>query len=202
MPITINPPQQQLQWEPTPNRKLWTRAECEKLVNKGIIKGRYELVDGEIISKMGQKRKHALAVALVTNWLMRVFGGLRVQCQLPIDVSVEDRVTNEPEPDVVVLSQATTEYLDNHPGPGAIELAVEIADTSLSFDLRKKASLYARTGIPEYWVLDIVGRRLMCHRNPETGQYKFVQQYSEEEFIAPIAKSDSSIRVSDLLPPI
>lgn len=200
MPNTINPPQQ-LQYEPTPNRKVWTRSECEELVESGMLKGRYELVDGEIISKMGQKRNHALAVALVTSWLMKVFSGLRVQCQLPIDVTEEDKETNEPEPDVIVLNRPTTEYLDSHPGPGAVTLAVEIADTSLGFDLQKKASLYARSGIPEYWVLDVTGRRLFSHRKPETGAYRAIEQYSAEESIAPLAQPDASVRVSDLLPP-
>ena len=201
MPTTINPPLDLAPMGETPNRKMWTRAECEFLVKEGMLKGRYELVDGEIISKMGQKRKHALTVALVTNWLMQVFGGLRVQCQLPIDVTEEDSETNEPEPDVIVLNQPTTDYVEAHPGPGAIALAVEIADTSLGFDLQKKASLYARTGIPEYWVLDVTGRRLFSHRNPETGAYKVIEQYSEEELVIPLAKPDASVRVSDLLPP-
>src|ERR1044071_7214999 len=139
MPVTINAPQDHLPLGPTPNRKVFTRAECEAMVETGVLAGRYELIDGEIISKKGQKRRHALTVALATNMLMRVFGGLHVQCQLPIDVAVEDRDRNEPEPDVVVLQHPTTEYLSVHPGPGAVLLAVEIADTSLEFDLHKKS---------------------------------------------------------------
>src|SRR5262249_40400221 len=154
---------------PTPNRKIFTRADCEKMVATGTLVGRYELIDGEIISKMGQKTPHAFVVMTVMNWLSGLFGSLRVRCQGPIEVAFEDREINEPEPDFAVLREPASAYLEKHPGPGDILLIIEASDTSLRFDLEVKSSLYARAGIPEYWVLDIGGRRLISHRAPETG---------------------------------
>lgn len=201
MPRVINPPRRRLRPEPAPNRKRFTRAECEFLVDNNLLVGRYELIDGEIISKMGQKPPHAIAVTLITDWAVRLFGGRMVRCQLPIDVAGPDRDTNEPEPDVVALVKPATEFMDGHPGPGDICLIVEVADTSLRFDLQTKAALYARTGVPEYWVVDIIGRRIIIHRKPESEGYLQVTESLSDEMISALSRPESPLQVSDLLPP-
>ena len=81
MPITASPPQDQLQYEPTPNRKLWTRSECETMVETGMLTGRYELIDGEIVDTMGQGWVHGLTIKLVAQWLITLFGYLQVREQ-------------------------------------------------------------------------------------------------------------------------
>src|SRR5579862_906625 len=97
-------------YEPAPNRKQWTRRECSYLQDSGLLTGRYELVDGEIISKMGQKPPHRSTVLRIRNWLMGVFGGMFVQSQSSIDVADEDNDHNEPEPDVAVTTQPDDVY--------------------------------------------------------------------------------------------
>jgi hypothetical protein len=69
--------------EPAPNRKRWSRSECDSLREFGLLEGAYELINGEIISKIGQKPAHRSAVILLRNWLVAVFGGPRVQSQAP-----------------------------------------------------------------------------------------------------------------------
>ncbi len=64
---------------------------------------------------------------------------------------------------------------------------VEIADSTLKFDLTVKAALYARADIAEYWILDVAGKRLIAHRNPISGTYTSVVVYSENEIISPLA---------------
>lgn len=199
MPKMLPPPSPAVPPPAPPDRKRWTRKECEFLVQNHLLTGRYELIDGEIISKMGQKRPHANAVMLLTRWLMRVFGEDRVQCQLPIDVAQEDRETNEPEPDVAVLPAPMTSYTDAHPRD--VLLVVEVSDTSLQFDLQIKAAIYARAGIPEYWIADIVNRRIVAHRKPVPLGYDEILEFGQNEEIAPIGHAEYSIRVTDLLPP-
>jgi Uma2 family endonuclease len=178
-----------------------TREQCELLVDAGRLLGRYELIDGEIISKIGQKRPHSLAVALLNAWLTTVFGPLRVQIQSPIDVAPSDNPTNEPEPDGVALWCDVTDLLSRSPGPEELALVVEVADSSLQFDRKTKSVLYARAGIADYWVLDIAGRRLFVHREPEGGFYRSTTVYCEGEGVAPLAKSEALVQVSELLPP-
>lgn len=189
-------------WEPTPNRKRFTRRECEFLEQSELLTGRFELIDGEIIFKMPQNPPHALAVMLLTAWLMRVFGEMYARCQLAIDVGAIDPELNNPEPDGVALSQPVTAFSTHHPGPSDILLLVEVSDTTLHFDLSNKALLYARIGIAEYWVADIKERRFVVHRNPTPTGYAEVTSYSEEETLSPLARPDAIVRVADLLPPV
>src|SRR5579864_1742044 len=77
-------------YESAPNRVRWTRGQCEAIVEAGVLKGRYELIDGEILSKMGRKPLHIAVVVLVSAWLKAVFGDLYVRNQATIDVGEVD----------------------------------------------------------------------------------------------------------------
>jgi Uma2 family endonuclease len=187
--------------ESTPGRKRWTRKECEFLVESELLEGRYELIDGEVISKMGQKRPHSIALLALRDWLILLFGAVFVQDQIPMDVSDADPEYNEPEPDVAVTREPAADY-QNQPGPGDLVLVAEVSDMSLRFDCTKKALLYSRAGIHEYWVTDIVGRRILAHRSPEPDGYSEIIEFGEHEMSATLARPDVSIRVADLLPPI
>ncbi|HLV80009.1 MAG TPA: Uma2 family endonuclease [Chthonomonadaceae bacterium] len=80
-------------------------------------------------------------------------------------------------------------------------LVGEVSDSTLAYDLSGKALLYARAGIPEYWVVDITGRRLLVHRQPARDGYADIQVYAEGEEAAVISHPEAKVRVSDLLPP-
>jgi Uma2 family endonuclease len=104
-----------------------------------------------------------------------------------IDVASEDNPTSEPEPDMAVLAKVGTEYPVANPPASDVRLVIEISDSTLAFDLGPKARLYARAGIPEYWVFDIGGRRVIVHRGPAAGGYSMVTTYAEGEIVAPLA---------------
>lgn len=185
---------------PDPPRKRWTRAQCATLEASGLLEQeRLELVEGELISKMGKKRPHVNSLTLVRGWLEQVFGLRFVNSEAPIDVAPEDNPTNEPEPDLIVLRKDTSHFTSN-PRAEDLPLVVEVADTSLHFDLTVKAALYARAGVPEYWVLDIGGRRLLVHRNPRSGKYADVAVYREQESVSPLAAPQAQFRVADAVP--
>src|SRR5256885_13405791 len=89
-----------------PPRKVWTRAECAILEVSGILDGQHlELIEGDLINKMGKKRPHVNSLTLMMAWLIQVFGARFVQPEAPIDVAPEDNPTNEPEPDCIVLTR-------------------------------------------------------------------------------------------------
>jgi Uma2 family endonuclease len=183
-----------------PNRKRWTAAECAELAAEGRLVGRYELLDGEIVSKMGQNPPHRIAVMLMTQWLIALFGVLQVQVQEPIRIPGEAGAFNEPEPDLAVTQEATTEYADRHPGPDDLRLVVEVADTTLRTDLVVKALLYARSGIPAYWVVDVVNRCLYLHHAPTPDGYAEVRVLAETETVTFAEHPDKPVTVRDLLP--
>ncbi len=184
-----------------PNRIPITRAFCKLLEENGLLTGRYELIDGEIYSKMGQNRTHANAVMLFTLLLMRLFGGEFVQCQLPIDTGAANSDTNAPEPDIVALSRPVSTFTTADPTPADILLLVEVSDSTLSFDLNSKALLYGRAGIGEYWVADVAGRRLIAHRGPAASGYDEVIEYGAEDTLTVTSRPDAVVRVADLFPP-
>ena len=76
---------------------------------------------------------------------------------------------------------------------------VEVADTTLQFDLTVKALLYARAGIEDYWVLDLNGRRMIVHRNPVASVYQLVEAYGEDELVSPLGAPGHSLLVRDVL---
>jgi Uma2 family endonuclease len=149
---------------------------------------------------MGKKRPHVDVLALLVGWLIEVFGARFVNSEAPIDVAPEDNPTNEPQPDAIVLKRSYSGFRTATPQPDDLELVVEVADTSKVFDLTTKAALYARAKIIEYWVVDIPGRRLIVHRDPNAGQYESIVAYGENESVAPLAAPDRPFRVADVFP--
>jgi len=189
-PVPIDPP-----------RKRWTREECAVLETLAPWDHqRLELIDAELINKMGPPRRHTIALTAVLGWLIQVFEGKYVNSYAPIDVAPEDNPTSEPQPDLIVLAKPSWEIRDANPQPSDLRLVVEISDSTLGFDLTTKAALYARAGIADYWVLDVAARRLIVHRDPRNGLYQSITAYSEHEAVAPLAAPDREFRVGEAFP--
>ena len=181
-----------------PPRKRWNRAEFDALQVMGPSgPQRLELIDGELIDKMGKKRPHINCAADLLEWLQGVFGKRRVTSEAPIDVSPEDNPTSEPEPDIAVLAKPVSQYRVGNPEAADIRLLIEISDTTLAFDRTTKAGLYARAGILDYWVLDVANHQLYVHRLPDAGRYTQVEVYTESEAVAPLAAPNSPFPVAE-----
>ncbi len=181
----------------SPPRKRWTRSELSVLESVGLLEGQnLELIEGELILKMGKNRKHCVGLLLLLDYLVEVFGRPNMQQEMPIDVHPEDVHTSEPEPDLVVLKRPALSMRVANPRPDDVQLVCEISDTSLAFDLKTKANLYARASIPEYWVLDMIHSKLVVHRNPSPNGFQSVQVYGLDEYIAPLAAPDAKTLVS------
>lgn len=189
-PLTLEPP-----------RKHRTREECAKAEVAGLFDQQHlELVHGELISKAGKRRPHVDAVSVLFAWLVRTFGVRRTNVAAPIDVSPEDNRANEPEPDLIVLREEFKNFRSANPRPEDLALVIEVADTTLAFDLSVKRGLYARAGIAEYWVLDLAGRRLIVHRQVQGGRYESVVAYAAHEGVGPLAAPEKVFRVAGAFP--
>ena len=181
MAVIAQPP---VSIDPTLPRKKWTRDEVTRLLETGIFDGqRFELIDGELIDKMGQGPRHANAVRLLMVLLTKLFGIERMLVQAPIEAGPRDQKWSQPEPDVAVLASAGN-FPKRHPNGDELSLAVEVADTSLRQDANRKRDMYAHAGIPEYWVLDLDARRLLVFRNLQGDAYTEALTLGETE-IAP-----------------
>ena len=183
-----------------PRRKTWTREEVAALAKSGELNvERLELVEGELIDRMGKNRPHIKVQQRIMKALFAIFGLDRVSQESSVEVGLSDRVVNEPIPDLVVTEQ-DIEFFDKAPLPGDVDLVVEVSDTTVRYDLTTKAKLYARAGIIEYWVADLNNRTLIIHRQPEQGRYTSVTAYSAEESVSPLAAPEQSILVGSLFP--
>ena len=181
-----------------PPRKRWTREECELMVKSGLDLKRLELIDGDLISKLGKHRPHVNTTLTILNWLIQTFGFDYVQQEVPINVAPFDNSTNEPEPDLSVVRKPYREFRTSNPGPADLNLVIEIADSTLYFDLRGKAQLYARAEIIEYWVVDVNRQRLIVHRDPSAGVYKSIIEYAGSEQVTPLAAPQSALTVESI----
>jgi Uma2 family endonuclease len=145
----------------------------------------FELVDGDLIDIMGKKRPHIQICGVLAGLLQGIFGLERVNTEATVDVSPEDRPTNQPQPDIIVLSEKFDGAMTRDPRPSDLDLVVEIADTTLFFDLSVKAALYSRAQVEEYWVVDVQTQRVLVHTKPEGGVYQSIRVVGLDEALAP-----------------
>jgi Uma2 family endonuclease len=183
---------------PPPPRKRFTRAEVEQMLEAGLsLVERCELIDGDLIDKMGQNPPHAAAIRLIADSFFEIFGQGRVLVQAPIEVAAPEQQWTWPEPDVAVLAHASLEYQQRHPRGDELLVLVEVADTTVRQDAFKKRDIYARAGVPEYWVLAIGPRRLIVYRHLAQGSYGETLVLSET---GEVSLGSHSIPMSRLLP--
>ena len=170
------------------------------MADLGLVSGRYELVDGDLIHKMGQNPPHAYTFTRLQAWLLTVFEAKQLRLQLPIEVAPQDQRRSEPEPDIAVVAEDRPQYQSRHPRGDELLVVIEIADTSTAFDLFVKAGLYARAGVPEYWVLDLNRRALFVHRQIEQSTYRELRALSDKESASLTCRPEHEIPVARLLP--
>ena len=182
----------------------WTRRQYARLIDHGLLDedDPIELLDGLLLVKEPQSSPHRTAVGLVAKALERAFGdGWFVQTQSPI--GLDDR--SEPEPDVCVVCGSLRDYVDAHPTHPA--LIVEVALSGLRVARGRKATAYARGGIADYWILNLIDRVLEVHREParpgparRRWGYASIETLGAEAMVVPLAAPSSTIRIADLLP--
>jgi Uma2 family endonuclease len=182
----------------------WTRQEYDELIKSGFFDEDepIELLGGQLIVAEPKGSPHSTAVALAAEALRGAFGpGWLVRVQDPVALDAE----SEPEPDVAVVPGRARDYLAAHPARPA--LLVEVAESSLAFDRGHKGSLYARAGVTDYWIVNLVDEVLEAYRRPaldrsaEFGwRYLDVQALRPGTTIAPLARPDVTVAVADLLP--
>ncbi len=189
--------------QPPLTLRRWTREEYDRLVNAGLFHEEpVELIGGQLIVAEPQGTHHssklgaagdALRTALPPGWLVRV--------QMPVALDDE----SAPEPDLALVPGTWTDYETSHPARPA--LVVEVAESSLAFDRREKGSLYARAGVPDYWILNLVDRVLEVYRDPTPDasapygwRYRVVERLTSTATASPLELPSVRIAVRDFLP--
>ncbi len=182
-----------------PQSYLFTVEDYHKMGTSGIIPedARTELIEGEIIQMTPKGTRHAACVNCLMDHLFPLQANKEaiVKVQDPI---LLDRMS-EPEPDLVVAKYREDYYDIHHPQPDDIFFIVEVGDSSIEYDRRKKLQLYSRNGIPEVWLVDLTINRIEVHVEPSHDVYKTIRIYQPGDSFSTGPFPDITIDVSKIL---
>jgi len=167
------------------------------MAEAGLFNGeRVELIEGDIVRMSPISPLHAACVHRVFEWISGVFSGACVRMQQPLVIG-----DSEPEPDIAVVPGKLEDYLDAHPTTAL--LVVEVAQTSVEYDREVKLPLYARAGVPEYWIVNLDEGCIEVYRDPAPmgGGYAYRSRriYTKGEQIACLQKPEKVVKVEELL---
>jgi len=170
-------------FHPTPVRIDIDRFDC--MGEAGIFppKARIELIEGEMLAMAPMGSRHAYAVDSLFELFVRELSPAHafVAAQNPVVLSR----FSQPQPDLLLLAQPGRQYRDRRPRAADVLLLVEVADSTLAFDRRRKAPLYARAGIREIWIVDVQSPCLEVYRDPVAGQFTTRLDVPAADSIAP-----------------
>lgn len=183
--------------------RRWSKREYYRLGELGFFDGqRVELLEGHIMVLAPQSPGHVFAVDRACRMLAHWFdNGYHVRLKGPLDLGQ----TSEPEPDICVVTGNREDYAQAHPTTAV--LIVEVSDARVSYDRRRKGSLYARAGIADYWIVNLVDKQLEVYRDPQPDpsqpygySYACVTILVPPAVVHPLAAPQVSLAVADLLP--
>jgi Uma2 family endonuclease len=185
-----------------PPVKRWSTAEFHRLGDAGLFEGQnLILVDGEFLEMPPPNPPHDMALILLDAVLRACFPiGHVFRTQMSLVLGR----TTDPVPDCAVVAGSARDFVQK---PTTAVVVVEVAESSLDYDTGDKASLYASAGITDYWVVDLVNRRLIVMRNPVAdpaakyrSRYSAVTPFTPGQSVAPLAAPMSAVAVADLMP--
>jgi Uma2 family endonuclease len=169
------------------------RVEYDQLIALGAFQDeKIELLDGVLVPMSPIGPPHSSTVQKLNLLLVRALGDrAAIRCQLPF-AALEH---SEPEPDFVVapLSDYDTEH------PSVVDMVIEVADSSLKQDRGIKRRIYAESAVPEYWIVNLVDRRIEVYTDPEGTTYRSEAHYVRGQSIRLVRFPDVTVRVDDVL---
>ena len=173
----------------------WSVEEYHQMIESGLLAGKsVELLDGAIIEMSPEREEHSYTNDDVAQLLREKLRGLaKIRESHPITLD-----NSEPEPDIAIVRLPKTIYAQHHPYPQDIYWLIEVSNKTLSKDLTEKSTIYARNGIPEYWVIDLVNKKLIVHLDPQNNSYSQIKEYTSGT-ISPLAFANITIALNRLL---
>lgn len=182
-----------------PNPKRLTIEEFHQMAEDGYFSPdeRVELIRGEIVEMPPMGSRHIACLVQLNRMLSDLIPGVLVSPQCPLQLS---GCETEPQPDLALL-WPREDLASNPPVAADVPLVIEIADSSLSHDRDVKIPLYAESGIPEAWLVDVRKGRgtIYVYRRPSPQGYQEVREYRRGDEISPEAFPDVRFAVDSIL---
>lgn len=186
-----------------PARDLYRLSveEYDRIVRSGALRGedRVELIDGFIVQKDTRDRSHPLAAKQAMLALLTVVPpGWHVASERPVVTSSRSK----PEPDLAVVKGEARDFLERDITAVDVALVVKIAQSRLECDRTVMAPIYAASGIPTYWILNVAEEQIEVYSNPASGHYQAHEDYRfGQEVPLLIEGTDAGpVPVTDVLP--
>ena len=179
-------------------KRRLTVDDFHRMAKAGILTedDRVELLHGELIMMSPIGSRHAATVKRSNQvFIQRGGGRVVVGVQDPIRIGEH----SEPQPDLTVLHPRADFYAQSHPEPRDILLVMEVAEASVEIDREVKGPLYARAGIPEMWLANLVEDCVEVFRSPSHEGYTEVQKYRRGQRLSPLALPDLIVAVEEIL---
>jgi len=174
-------------------------TEYDRIIEAGVFerrgRRRLEFIRGELREMNPIGSQHETIVDRLTEWSFESLpkGAVWVRVQNSIGLPGLD---SAPEPDLVWV--ARRDYSHGRPNANDVLLIIEVAESSLAFDSGEKADLYAAAGIPEYWVVDVVGQSIEFRRDPVDGCYRNLRTYSHDDELRPLRMPQICLKPASL----
>ena len=177
--------------------RRFTFDDVLRMVETGVLDpdARVELYDGVLIRMSPEGIDHFGSGGVWTRLLHEAYRTTGHQVRENATLYLDERSFFEP--DFMVFTADDFRW----PIPETTILIIEIANTSLAYDLGSKAERYARWGLREYWVLDVPARTLIVHRDPGPDGYGAIQSHADSASV-PLPATDTAVLVASVLPPL
>jgi len=173
-------------------------AEYDSMVSVGAFDRfprKVELIRGELIQMNPAGPLHDHLITYLTNWSVRNSNPKQTQITSQTGLSLPGQVSRS-EPDLMWLRLAS--FRDHHPMASDVQLAIEVAYSSLAYDLEEKRLLYAEAGIAENWIVDAEANCIHVLTHPEQSDYTKRQVFKVGEIITPSFAPNAMLSLQDL----
>jgi Uma2 family endonuclease len=145
--------------------KSFTLEEYHELIEIGFLKedDHIQLINGELVEMVSKSTVHETCLRKLLKELPKFIEDRAIlQSQAPISIPPK----SEPEPDFAIVKNRDDDYFSSHPQGTDILLVIEVADSSIDYDQKVKIPLYAKAGIPDYWIFNLLDNCLECYSEP------------------------------------
>lgn len=179
-------------------KRYFNVDEYYRMARAGVLKpdDRLELLEGKIIKMAPIGSPHAACVSRLDD-LLSSLDRRKMMVRVQNPVRLDD--FSEPVPDLVLLKPRKDYYASRHPVPSDVFLVIEVADTSMPSDRHVKLPLYARTLIPELWLVNLPRKVIEVYSEPLDGAYRQSHKYRQGDSIGNGSTSGLNLKVADIL---
>lgn len=177
----------------TLKRKAISAEAYHLMIDAGILTedDKVELLNGDIVFMSPVGSKHVAHLGLLTKLFLNLIDDkATILTQSPIGLSDQ----SEPEPDLLLLNLNESFYNEGLPKPSDVILLVEISDSTLERDKEIKLPIYAKAGVPVYWIVNLVDKKIECYSSPQEDYYKHMEIFAPgDSIVLPVVEKEIAV---------